>query len=58
MIGKSTYNAVLMEIHMPIMYGFESTGKIREKGASENYLPPTAIIAMTANNEKIDYEIY
>ena len=43
---------------MPIMYGFESTGKIREKGASENYLPPTAIIAMTANNEKIDYEIY
>ena len=43
---------------MPVMDGLESTAKIREFEASETSLPPTAIIAMTANNEQSDHEIY
>lgn len=55
---ESTFDVVLMDIHMPVMDGLESTGKIREYEASETSRPPTPIIAMTANNEQSDHEIY
>lgn len=55
---EGTFDVVLMDIHMPVMDGLESTGKIREYEASETSRPPTAIIAMTANNEQSDHEIY
>jgi len=55
---EGTFDVVLMDIHMPVMDGLESTAKIRDYEASENSRPPTAIIAMTANNEQSDHEIY
>ncbi len=55
---QDTFDVVLMDIHMPVMDGLESTAKIREFEASEASRPATAIIAMTANNEQSDHEIY
>ena len=55
---KDSFDVVLMDIHMPVMDGLESTSKIREFEASDTSRPPTAIIAMTANNEQSDHEIY
>jgi two-component system, sensor histidine kinase and response regulator len=55
---EGSFDVVLMDIHMPVMDGLESTSKIREFEASETSRPPTAIIAMTANNEQSDHEIY
>jgi len=55
---EGSFDVVLMDIHMPVMDGLESTAKIREYEASETSRPPTAIIAMTANNEQSDHEIY
>jgi two-component system sensor histidine kinase/response regulator len=55
---EGSFDVVLMDIHMPVMDGLESTGKIRELEASETSRPPTTIIAMTANNEQSDHEIY
>jgi len=42
MTSQNEYNLILMDLHMPIMNGFEATGKIRE---SSN----VPIIAMTAD---------
>ena len=55
---ESSFDVVLMDIHMPVMDGLESTNKIREFEASQPSRPPTPIIAMTANNERSDHEIY
>ena len=55
---KASFDVVLMDIHMPVMDGLESTAKIREFEASQPSRPPTPIIAMTANNEKSDHETY
>lgn len=55
---EGSFDVVLMDIHMPVMDGLESTSKIREFEASDTSRPPTAIIAMTANNEQSDHEIY
>ena len=55
---EGSFDVVLMDIQMPVMDGLESTAKIREYEASETSRPPTAIIAMTANNEQSDHEIY
>ncbi len=55
---EGSFDVVLMDIHMPVMDGLESTSKIREFEASETSRPPTTIIAMTANNEQSDHEIY
>lgn len=55
---ENNFDVVLMDIHMPVMDGLESTSKIREFEASDASRPPTAIIAMTANNEQSDHEIY
>lgn len=55
---ENSFDVVLMDIHMPVMDGLESTSKIREFEASQPSRPPTAIIAMTANNEQSDHQIY
>lgn len=55
---EASFDVVLMDIHMPVMDGLESTSKIREFEASDTSRPATAIIAMTANNEQSDHEIY
>ena len=55
---KASFDVVLMDIHMPVMDGLESTTKIREFEASQPSRPPTPIITMTANNEKSDHETY
>jgi osomolarity two-component system sensor histidine kinase NIK1 len=45
---KVKYNAILMDVQMPVMGGFESTAKIREH-EQLNGLPRTPIIALTAH---------
>jgi len=55
---ENSFDVVLMDIHMPVMDGLESTSKIREFEASQPSRSPTPIIAMTANNERSDHEIY
>jgi len=40
------YNAILMDVHMPVMDGYESTRRIRASGRPDSGLP---IIAMTAD---------
>ena len=54
----NTFDVVLMDIHMPVMDGLESTIKIQEYEASQPSRPRTPIIAMTANNEQSDHERY
>jgi two-component system, sensor histidine kinase and response regulator len=55
---ETSFDVVLMDIHMPVMDGLESTAKIRDFEASQPSGSPTPIIAMTANNEKSDHETY
>lgn len=47
-VKKNRYDAILMDVQMPVMGGFEATGKIREWEAANN-LPRTPIIALTAH---------
>ncbi len=53
LLEKNTYNAVLMDIQMPIMDGYTATEKIRAQAKYEN-LP---IIAMSAHAMKGDKEL-
>lgn len=47
-VKKHRYDVILMDVQMPIMGGFEATGKIRE-WEKENGLSRTPIIALTAH---------
>lgn len=51
---EDSYDAILMDIHMPEMNGFEATRLIREKGEALGRHTP--IIAMTANAMQGDRE--
>jgi CheY-like chemotaxis protein len=53
-IGKRRYDAVLMDVQMPEMDGFEATRRIRQQEVPGSHLP---IIAMTANAMKGDDEL-
>ena len=55
---ETYYDVVLMDIHMPVMDGIESTKKIQEFEISQPSRPKTPIIAMTANNEQSDHKNY
>lgn len=55
---ETSFDVVLMDIHMPVLDGIESTLKIREFEATQTSRNPTPIIAMTANNEQSDHKIY
>ncbi|QVM09189.1 histidine kinase osmosensor, variant 2 [Coccidioides posadasii str. Silveira] len=47
-VKQHRYDVILMDVQMPIMGGFEATGKIRE-WEKENGLQRTPIIALTAH---------
>jgi two-component system, sensor histidine kinase and response regulator len=55
---KTSFDVILMDIHMPVMDGMESTAKIRDFEATQPSRPATPIIAMTANNEQSDHKTY
>ena len=55
---ENSFDVVLMDIHMPVMDGLESTSKIRELESSQPSRLPTPRIAMTANNEQSDHITY
>lgn len=52
------FDAVLMDVHMPVMDGLEATQKIRsheEEAGAPSQIP---IIALTANTEPADRDLY
>jgi CheY-like chemotaxis protein len=53
-LDRDPYNMVLMDLHMPVMDGFETTTAIIKKYSPENR---PIIIAITANNEKDDRDL-
>ena len=50
--GEKPFGLIFMDIHMPVMDGFEAAAKIMELGAG------TPIVAMTANIMSSDVELY
>jgi CheY-like chemotaxis protein/HPt (histidine-containing phosphotransfer) domain-containing protein len=52
-VSATSYSAVLMDCHMPVMDGFEATGEIRRRQGSSAHIP---IIAMTAGAMAEDRE--
>ena len=52
--GRSRYDVIFMDVHMPVMDGLESTRRIRAIGSPEAGRVP--IVAMTANVFKEDIE--
>jgi signal transduction histidine kinase/ActR/RegA family two-component response regulator len=50
-IEKETFAAILMDIQMPVMDGYEATRKIREKGYLPSALPIIGLSASTALGE-------
>lgn len=47
-VKKNRYDVILMDVQMPVMGGFEATGKIRNY-EKVNGLPRTPIVALTAH---------
>lgn len=56
-IAQGSFAAVFMDIRMPGMSGVQATAVIREREQRLG-LPPTPIIATTANNSATDRELY
>lgn len=54
--SSNQFDAVLMDCQMPVMGGFEATGKIREIEKIKNTSNPIPIIALTANALQGDRE--
>ncbi len=54
MYASGAFDLVLMDVHMPVLDGFEATARIRETEASKNIHTP--IIALTANAMNGDRE--
>ncbi|MDD6226841.1 MAG: response regulator [Bacilli bacterium] len=52
--SKNSYDAILMDIQMPIMNGYEATAKIR--GLNDKKINSIPIVAMTANAFEEDKE--
>ncbi len=53
-IAETTYDLVLMDLHMPVMDGFTAVEEIRQKGISGVDGEPLKIIAVTADVMKGD----
>ena len=51
---RNRYDLILMDIQMPILNGFDATGKIRALEAADGRKQRTPIIALTANAMKGD----
>ena len=51
LLSRKNYDMVLMDCQMPVMDGFEATGRIRQNGGDALKLP---IIALTANATESD----
>lgn len=53
-VGRTDYDLILMDIQMPVLNGFEATGRIREMERAQGRQRPIPIIALTANAIKGD----
>ena len=53
---SEVYDAILMDVQMPVMNGFEATAKIRELEQSKQDQKRTPIIAMTASLLKLEIQ--
>jgi len=49
-IGQSRYDAVLMDMEMPVMDGYEATATLRKMEADNPDQPETPVIALTAHS--------
>ena len=54
---QEAFDAVLMDVQMPVMDGIDATKNIRQWEEVESKIP-VPIIALTANNEKRQHDLY
>jgi CheY-like chemotaxis protein len=54
---QETFDAVLMDVQMPVMDGIDATKNIRQWEKAESKIP-VPIIALTANDEKRQRDLY
>ncbi len=51
-VQSQSYDIVLMDLRMPIMDGYEATGKIRSWETGDQHTPIVALTAMLFDDEK------